>query len=704
MGGGTVLKGNTPDELRERKQWLNWELHNDRKIPTTTIGQWAKTNDPECFSTFQEAALASDKIAYVIQRDDPYVGIDLDNCLDEKGKLREWAIPITTRLDGVAFAEISPSGRGIKFITRGKKHPGCRCVSKFGEDKQQIEVYDFNRFWTITGEVYAGNRDIQDGQHVIDWICMEYLTDHQGAGNLDGFVVTETVTLPGVPLEQRASAYVDAADRPMHGDRNNAAFRLAGHLLSMEENGRSLPASEVTRLVTAWNSTLVSPLPAKEIEAAVKSAAKNGTKREPKGSQEIEVTREPVVPKPQMPSDLLRPPGIISEIIEYTLRTSLYPQPELALAGAIALMGTVTGRKLTDTYGTRTNVYVLGLAPSGSGKEQARKTNKEILHLAEGEHYIGPERVGSSAGLVVALSNQPALLFQLDEIGRLMATIKNPGKAAHLYNIATVLMQIYGSSDTTWIGDAYADTNKVKKINQPHPVVYGTSVPAGFWESLTVENVSDGLLGRMMPFESQAGYVDPQTPERIDPPESLIESIRWWVNYHASGGNLSETNPEPLVVEYTSAAQERFHGHMSEIASRRKREEDQAAALWSRSAGKAGKLALIFAASRCPLTPFFKVEAEDIDRGIRLSNWMTRTIQRKVFEHVSENDQEDRTKKVLRILSHPLTKSQLTRRTQWLKRRERDEILETLIEAGLVSFDTEEAGKTVVTKYKRIST
>lgn len=687
-----------PNELTERHQWITWDLEDDRKIPKTVTGEWAKTNDPSCFSGYGEVTAAFEKIAYVIQADDPFVGVDLDNCLDEKGKLRDWATPIMSRLDGVSYAEVSPSGRGIKFITRGKKKAGARCVKKFGGEKQQLECYDFNRFWTITGDVYAGNRSIGDGQAAIDWICETYLTD---SGNLADFSVTEPVSLPGASLEDRAQSYVDAADRPLEGDRNNAAFRLAGHLLSLESDGKTLPIESVTEFVLQWNRSLVNPLPEKEITKAVQSSAKNGTKREPKPSQAIVIDYEPITQRPAIPVELLRPPGTITEIIDYTLRTSLYPQPELALAGAIALMATITGRKLTDNYGTRTNVYILGLAPSGSGKEQARKTNKKLLTMAGGEGHIGPERLGSSAGMTVHIAHNPAILFQLDEIGRLMATLKNPGKAAHLYNIATVLMQIYGCSDTTWIGDAYADTKKVQTIDQPHPVVYGTSVPASFWESLTVDNVSDGLLGRMLPFESESGYVDPSTPELIDPEEPLVEQVRFWVQNQGIAGNLGPAHPEPNRVEYSADAQERFRSHMQDIAKKRKGEDEQAAALWSRAAGKAGKLALIFAASRCPTTTQFRIELEDIDRGIGISNWLTRLIQRKVFEHVSENDQEERTKRVLRILQTPMTKSQLTRKTQWLKRRERDEILETLIEAGLVTYETTERGKTVQTTYKR---
>ena len=679
-----------PQELKNRKQWCCWINSNGSKLPITPSGGVFRSNDPSTFSTYDEAESSGKPIAYVIQPSDGLTGIDLDNCLDESGNLRSWAVPIVTRLDGIAYGEISPSGKGIKFLTIGKKPNGAKCQHKFASDKQQIEVYDFNRFWTITKDLYAGNRNIGDGSTVVDWICKTYLSEQ--SGNLADVSIPELQSRVELPLQERAKQYIDGMPLPGEGGRNSAAFSLAGHLLAMvDSGGRSLSVEQAQELVLIWNAKLGEPLSAKEIEKAVRSASKNGTKRDPKHPpvSALPIEHTPAIPKQTIPQSLLRPAGTISEIIDYTLATSMYPQPELALAGAIALMATITGRRITDDYGTRTNVYIIGLAPSGSGKEQARKTNKKLLEYAGAESMIGPERIGSSAGLVTHISASPAILFQLDEMGRMLSTLKNPAKAPHLYNITTVLMQIYGCSDTIWIGDAYADAKKTQKINQPHPVIYGTAVPSGFWESLTADNVTDGLIGRMLPFESSTGYVEPQTPAMIEPPASLVESIAYWIGLGLSkpAANLGDRFPGPVVFRYTRDAKRRFDEHMMDIAKRRRSEDDQAAALWSRAAGKAGKLALVFAASRQAFVESPVVDFNDIDAAIKISNSITRTIQRQVFEHVSANDQEDRVKKVYRLLMTPMTKSEITRKTQWLGRRERTEILETLLESGLIEFD-----------------
>ena len=84
-----------------------------------------------------------------------------------------------------------------------------------------------------------------------------------------------------------------------------------------------------------------------------------------------------------------------------------------------------------------------------------------------------------------------------------------------------------------------------------------------------------------------------------------------------------------------------------------------------------------------------------------LSNFLTRAIQWNAEEHVSTNDQEER-KKIYRLLAKTLSKTELTKRTQWQKKRERNEILETLIEAGLIVQEAEKTERRPRTIYYRL--
>ena len=192
------------------------------------------------------------------------------------------------------------------------------------------------------------------------------------------------------------------------------------------------------------------------------------------------------------PAELVDCGGLLAEIIAFNNQTAFKPQPVLALGAAIALLGTITGRKVADEYNTRTNVYCLGVCGSGGGKERPRLVNKEILFLAGLDRMAGPEGLASHAGLITAVHAQPSILFQLDEIGRLLKTLSNPNRSPHLYHIATVLMRLFTCSNSVYIGDAYADKKRNKTINQPNACLYGTTVPQSLYEGLTAESVTDG--------------------------------------------------------------------------------------------------------------------------------------------------------------------------------------------------------------------
>src|SRR6185436_9558845 len=90
---------------------------------------------------YQERPDYFDGIGYVFSANDPYVGGDFDHCLDAQGTLSDFArsfLPLT-------YAEVSPSGQGLKFIARAS------LVS--GRKTTRAELYAQGRFFTFTGRV-----------------------------------------------------------------------------------------------------------------------------------------------------------------------------------------------------------------------------------------------------------------------------------------------------------------------------------------------------------------------------------------------------------------------------------------------------------------------------------------------------------------------------------------------------------------------
>lgn len=172
------ILSNTPECLRSRRQWVGWKyvLREDKwtKCPfNVRAGKMADSTDSSTWSSFDEAveAFRADQryagVGYVFAADDPYCGVDLDDCIEPStGELKPWGKDFIDLL--TSYSEISPSGTGVKIIVEAAK-PGPRC--KTGYEDGEVEMYDHARFFTITGRRLEGTpADINPRQEQIDQI------------------------------------------------------------------------------------------------------------------------------------------------------------------------------------------------------------------------------------------------------------------------------------------------------------------------------------------------------------------------------------------------------------------------------------------------------------------------------------------------------------------------------------------------------
>ena len=179
---------NIPEEMRDRRQWINWKLSRNPKPtgkPWTKIpldprtGRKAATTRPETWTDFDTACArhqefsrhagrgSSEGLGFVLRG--AHVGIDLDDCRSpQTGELEPWAQEIVRRID--SYTEVSPSGTGIRIICLGKLPPGAR-------RKGAVEMYDESspRYLTITGHVLDGRGEIHDRQSQIEAVHAEHL-------------------------------------------------------------------------------------------------------------------------------------------------------------------------------------------------------------------------------------------------------------------------------------------------------------------------------------------------------------------------------------------------------------------------------------------------------------------------------------------------------------------------------------------------
>lgn len=389
----------------------------------------------------------------------------------------------------------------------------------------------------------------------------------------------------------------------------------------------------------------------------------------------------------ELPDGFCQVPGLLGEIIGWNLATAHMPQPQLALGGGIALMGAITGRKITDRMGTRTNVNCVGLAPTGRGKDHARKVNKAVLQYANMHETIGPESIGSSAGLESVVFNKPEILIQLDEIGRFLATVGNPNASPHLFSIITVMLKMFSSSNSLYCGPAYADLKKVRQIEQPHLCLYGTTVAKSFLDSLSTESLTDGFVGRLLVFEGTSKVIEPDDDREVAefvPPESIIKAVHYWREYKPAG-LIGESLPRPRILKDSDDARAMFK-KLSDIALGFPVDSVKSA-IWARAHEKARKLALIYSVSEdCIAT---KISGDAAEWAIGIVTHLTRRLEYLADRFVADSAFGKQSNRVFEIIDSAgpsgIGRNALCHKTRWLRTKELDEILEALRQQGKVS-------------------
>jgi hypothetical protein len=399
-----------------------------------------------------------------------------------------------------------------------------------------------------------------------------------------------------------------------------------------------------------------------------------------------------------IPDYLLQPKGLVGEMFNYILRSSIKPQPELALAAAFTACGAVMGRKVRTETNIRTNIFCLSLIETGGGKDWPRQAIKRLFHAAGKPQRASIEDAASDAAVSESLRITPSQVFLLDEFGRFMKSVVNKNAGIHLSNIPTLLMKLYSSAGSSFFTKAYADTKQNHVIHQPHVCLLATSVERNFYSAITKEYVDDGLLNRILFFQSTDPDPQIRKVQYFDPPESLVNAFKNWEAFGVrnTGGNLDNLEscadvvcPEPRIVPFQDGAEEIFNDMESDLRVRRKSLRIEGlSGLFTRVYENAQKVALIVACGENPFCP--EISVANAEYACNLVSLLTNNLLKAVTKNVFENRVEATHETILNIIkasgANGITKKDLCKKGYkiGLRRTERDEIIKELVEYGYV--------------------
>ena len=159
-----VIADHIPPEMTANRQWVAWQYRRSKdrwtKVPINPrIRANASSANRETWGEFQEAvdfykAGHADGIGYVVNGAG-IVGIDLDNARDpDTGEVTDDAAKIIR--DFATYAEVSPSGTGLRIFCRGT-------MPEDGRKKGDVEFFQKGKYLTMTGHRLPDSPDSLEG-------------------------------------------------------------------------------------------------------------------------------------------------------------------------------------------------------------------------------------------------------------------------------------------------------------------------------------------------------------------------------------------------------------------------------------------------------------------------------------------------------------------------------------------------------------
>lgn len=101
-----------------------------------------------------------------------YAGLDLDDCIDDSGKLSDMAAKIIERMD--SYTEESPRGHGIHILCKVSEDFTLDGAKGRRNDDIRLEIYCGAHYLTITGHVYGAEKPIEFRENELLEIYREY--------------------------------------------------------------------------------------------------------------------------------------------------------------------------------------------------------------------------------------------------------------------------------------------------------------------------------------------------------------------------------------------------------------------------------------------------------------------------------------------------------------------------------------------------
>lgn len=679
-----------PEEILASDFWLAWRTEwvtkkdgtqAPTKVPYNPIkGERCDVKDESCWLPYA-------KVYDVLHRHPDYYSgfgfalcdyhlystIDLDNPWKYKNKPLDPNVPeekaqaeatwrghceIVNEFD--SYTEWSPSNTGLHIWVRGKLPVGARNRSG------NVEVYSRDRFLTVTGRPYGNDVKPLQTAEVKLLQLSQRLAEVSGSDSKSDIAfesqpqtAEDNVILKFCAEDRRTGELflrLWAGDGGGYGSGSEGDQALANCITKYTQN---FEQAERIFKASGWYATR-EKLHGKRADYLIGRVLKNGydkqvpnvdfsalqariatTLRErAEGAAEPASTAVQAQPAPIAPSlpyepDVnryaidTRPPGLLGDITDFIEDNAASPSREIALGGAIAMMGGICG-KAWNFAGNGLNQYVIVLADSGRGKDAIPSGMSRLLGAVETSghlsafQFMGPQGIASGQALYRRMSEpgKSSFVSYLPEFGHLLHAVTDSRAGPIERGFMRSILDIWSKSfhGARVEGAVYSDKDKnTEPVKSPALSFVGDSTPDTFYESVTAKLVEDGLVPRLLILT--ADRYKPRTNPRANRapiPQQLVDYLTSLITHSQS----QIANDTVIQCEYGEGVAD-YLEQFSEYCRTQYNEHSPTQAhkaIWSRVHQKCLKLAGLCAVGVNPFHPVVTMQCVAWARSFVLSD------------------------------------------------------------------------------------
>jgi hypothetical protein len=202
--------------------------------------------------------------------------------------------------------------------------------------------------------------------------------------------------------------------------------------------------------------------------------------------------------------DYPEPTGLMKDIRDLTVEYSERLMPNIALGGAVSLMAAVCSNRFRFNQ-CWSNMYVLNLAPTGTGKSFPQKIISMILDERLGTNLIGYGNYQSSSAFTKNMVSRRERFDVIDEISSLFAQMKSGG--LWQMGILEEMCKVWSSSSGKFNAAEYAEKEDTSSCFNPCINILGSSTIDGIMPNINKMMVIKGLIPRFIIFKDENSSV-----------------------------------------------------------------------------------------------------------------------------------------------------------------------------------------------------